>query len=50
MWHTYRYVLKHTYGQNIFKETYQNVMFRDYILTLALYTVHRGVKRQGVSN
>ena len=40
MWHMYKYVLKHTFRQDIFKQTYQNVVLRDYILTLALYTVH----------
>ena len=28
---------KHPFRQDIFKQTYQNVVFRDYILTLALY-------------
>ena len=37
MWHMY-FVLKHPFRQDIFKQTYQNVMFRDYILTL--YTIH----------
>ena len=40
MWHIYKYVLKHPFRQDIFKQTYRNVMFRDYILTLALYIVH----------
>ena len=41
MWHMYKYVLKHpSIRQYIFKQTYRNVVFRDYILTLALYTVH----------
>ena len=40
MWHMYKYVLKHPYEQDIFKQTYRNVVFRDYILTLyTLYTV-----------
>ena len=39
MWHMYKYVLKHSIRQDIFKQTYRNVVFRDYILTLALYTV-----------
>ena len=39
MWHMYKYVLKHPFRQDIFKQTYRNVMFRDYFLTLALYTV-----------
>ena len=39
MWHMYeyKYVLKHPVRQNIFKQTYRNVVFRDYILTLATY-------------
>ena len=43
MWHMYKYVLKHPFRQDIFKQTYRNVVFRDYILTLALYTVHTRV-------
>ena len=39
MWHMYKYVLKHTFKQDIFKQTYRNVVFRDYILTSALYAV-----------
>ena len=34
---------KHPFRQDIFKQTYRNVVFRDYILTLALYTVHMRV-------
>ena len=33
------YVSKHPFRQDIFKQTYRNVVFRDYILNLALYTV-----------
>ena len=43
MLHMYKYVLKHPFRQDIFKQTYQNVVFRDYILTLALYTVRTRV-------
>ena len=31
MWHMYKYVLKHPFRQDIFKQTYRNVVFRDYI-------------------
>ena len=37
LWHMYKYALKHPFRQNIFKQTYWNVVFRYYILTLALY-------------
>ena len=37
--HMYKYVLKHPFIQDIYKQTCRNVMFRDYILTLAIYTV-----------
>ena len=40
MWHKYKLVLKHPFRQNIFKQTYRNVVFRDYILTLALYILY----------
>ena len=43
MWHMYKYVLKHTFRHNIFKQTYQNDVFKDYILTLTLYTVYTRV-------
>ena len=43
MWHLYKYVLKRPFRQDIFKQTYRNVVFGDYILTLALYTVHTRV-------
>ena len=43
MWHMYKYVLKHPFRQDIFKQTYRNVVFRDYILILALYTLHTRV-------
>ena len=43
MWHMYKYVLKHPFRQDIFKQTYRNVVFRDYILTLALFDVHTRV-------
>ena len=36
-------VLKHPFRQDIFKQTNRNVVFRDYILTLALYAVHTRV-------
>ena len=38
-WHMYNYVLKHPFRQHISKQTYRNAVFRDYIMTLALYTV-----------
>ena len=41
MWRMYKFVLKHPLRKDIFKHTYRNVMFRDYILTFALYTVHK---------
>ena len=40
MWHIYEYVLKHHFRQDIFIQTYRNVVFIDNILTLALYTLH----------
>ena len=41
MWHKYKYVLKHPFRQEIFKQHIEmSYVFRDYILTLALYTVH----------
>ena len=45
MWHMYKYVLKRPFRQDtfLFQQTYRNVVFRDYILTLALYTVHTRV-------
>ena len=43
MWHKHKYVLKHPFRQDIFKQTYRNVVFGNYILTLALYTVHMRV-------
>ena len=46
MWHMYKYSLKHPFRQAIFKQTFQNVLLRDYILTLALYTVHTRVKHR----
>ena len=40
MWHMYKYVLKHPLRQEIFKQHIEmSYVFRDYILTLALYTV-----------
>ena len=39
MWYMYNNVLKHPLRQDIFKQIYRNVMFRDYILTLASYTL-----------
>ena len=36
----YKYVLKHPIRQDIFEQTYRSVVFKDNILTLALYTVH----------
>jgi len=50
MYHVYKYVLKHPFRQDISKQTYRNVVFRDYILTLALYTVHTRVLTHVVSN
>ena len=40
-----KYVLKYPFRQDIFKQTYRNVVItlRDYIWTLALYTVHTRV-------
>ena len=46
MWHVYKYVLKHPIRQDIFKQTYPNVVFIDYILTLALYTTQREFKHR----
>ena len=43
MWHMYKYVLKHPLREDRFKQKNQNVVFRDYILTLASYTVHSRV-------
>ena len=43
MRHMYKYVLKHLFRRDKYKQTYRNVVFRDYILTLALYTVHTRV-------
>ena len=31
MLHMYKYVLKHPFRQDIFKQTYRNVVFREYI-------------------
>ena len=50
MWHMYKYVLKHPFRQDIFKQTYRNVVFRDNILTLALYTIYTQVETHVVSN
>ena len=36
----FKYVLKHPFRQDVLKQTYRNVVFRDNILALALYTVH----------
>ena len=46
----YKYVLKHPFRKDIFKQTYPNVVLRDYILTLAIYAVHTRVQTQVVSN
>ena len=43
MLHTYKYVFKQPFRQDIFKQTYRNVMFTDYILTLAIFTVYTKV-------
>ena len=43
MWYMYKYVLKQPFRQDIFKQTYRNVVFRYYILALALYPVHTRV-------
>ena len=41
MWHLYKYVLNHPFRQDTYiQATYQNVVFRDYILTLPLYNVY----------
>ena len=51
MWHMYKYVLKHPFRQDIFKHTYRNVVFRNYILTFAyICTVLTRVQTQVVSN
>ena len=50
MWHMYKYVLKHAFRQRYIQTTYRNVVFRDYILTLYLYTVHAQVQTQVISN
>ena len=50
MWHMYKYVLKHPFREDRFKQKNQNVVFRDYILTLASYTVHSRVYSQEASN
>ena len=39
MWHMYKYVLKHPFRQDIFKQSYRKVVFKDNILTQALYTL-----------
>ena len=39
----YLYVPRSITSQDISKKTFQNVVFRDYILTLALYTVRTRV-------
>ena len=36
MWHMYEYFFKHPFRQDIFKQTYRNVMFRDYLFMIAL--------------
>ena len=54
MWHMYTYVLKHPIRHiyDIFhvKQTYRNVVFRDYILTSALYTycTHASLNAGGI--
>ena len=50
MWNMNKYVLKHPIRPDVFKQTYRNVVFRDYILTLTLYTVQPRVQTQVVSN
>ena len=40
MWHMYKHFLKRPFKQDIFKQTYRNVVFRDYVLTLTLYKIH----------
>ena len=37
MWHMYKYILKRPFRQDIFKDTYRNVVFTDYILAFAIY-------------
>ena len=46
MWHMYKYVLKHPLRQDLFKLTHRNVMFRDYILTLAFLLYIREFKHR----
>ena len=38
------YIFKNPFRQDIFEQTYQNVVFRDYILTLALYEYFASLK------
>ena len=45
----YNYFFKHPFRQDIFKQTYRHFVFRDYILTLALYSVHTRVSTHVVS-
>ena len=44
MWHIYKYVLKHIFRQDIFKQTYRNDLFRDNILTFAFILSSREFK------
>ena len=49
MLHMYKYFLKHLFRQNRFKQTNRNVVFRDYILTLAwLYCTYASLKTCGI--
>ena len=50
MWHMYKCVLKHPFRQDIFKLTYRNVMFRDYILTFAIciYCLYSSLNTWGI--
>ena len=43
------YVLKHPFRQDIFKQTYRNVLFRVYILTLAfIYCTYASLNTGGI--
>ena len=48
MWHMYKYVLKHPFRQDTLKQTYRNVVFRDYILTIFIYCTYASLSKGGV--
>ena len=48
MWHTYKYVLKHSFRQDIFKQTYLNFVFKDYILTLYTACTYASLSTGGI--